>query len=44
MDRFIAEVIEDYVRQRRIDPATGADSPKRLAAEEMVEIVHAYLV
>jgi DNA-binding FrmR family transcriptional regulator len=43
LDGFIAEVIEDHIREHMIDPASGADAPRRLAAEELVEIVHAYL-
>jgi DNA-binding FrmR family transcriptional regulator len=43
MDGFIAEVIEDHIREHMIDPATAQDDPRRLAAEELVEIVHAYL-
>lgn len=43
MDGFIAEVIEDHIREHMIDPAAGADDSRRLAAEELVGIVHAYL-
>jgi len=43
LDGFIAEVIEDHVREHMIDPAAGQDDPRRLAAEELVDIVHAYL-
>jgi DNA-binding FrmR family transcriptional regulator len=43
MDGFIAEVIEDHIREHMIDPASGEDDPRRQAAEELVEIVHAYL-
>lgn len=43
LDGFIAEVIEDHIREHLIDPASAADSPQRAAAEELVEIVHAYL-
>ncbi len=43
MDGFIAEVIEDHIREHMIDPAAAADDSRRLAAEELVEIVHAYL-
>jgi DNA-binding FrmR family transcriptional regulator len=43
MDGFIAEVIEDHIREHMIDPATDQDDPRRLAAEELVVIVHAYL-
>jgi DNA-binding FrmR family transcriptional regulator len=43
MDGFIAEVIEDHVREHMIDPAAPRDDPRTVAAEELVEIVHAYL-
>ena len=43
LDGFIAEVIEDHVREHMIDPAAPRDDPRTLAAEELVEIVHAYL-
>jgi DNA-binding FrmR family transcriptional regulator len=43
LDGFIAEVIEDHVREHMIDPSAPKDDPRTLAAEELVEIVHAYL-
>ena len=43
LDGFIAEVIEDHVREHMIDPEAAADDPRRQAAEELVKIVHAYL-
>lgn len=43
LDGFIAEVIEDHIREHMIDPATSRDDPRTVAAEELVEIVHAYL-
>ncbi|HEV2365841.1 MAG TPA: metal/formaldehyde-sensitive transcriptional repressor [Caulobacteraceae bacterium] len=43
LDGFIAEVIEDHIREHLLDPAAAADDPHRRAAEELVEIVHAYL-
>jgi DNA-binding FrmR family transcriptional regulator len=43
MDGFIAEVIEDHIREHLLDPAALPDDPRRQAAEELVEIVHAYL-
>ncbi len=43
MDGFIAEVIEDHIREHMIDPAAEQDDPRRRAAEELVGIVHAYL-
>jgi len=43
MDGFIAEVIEDHIREHMVDPAAAADDPRVQAAEELVAIVHAYL-
>ena len=43
MDGFIAEVIEDHIREHMVDPTAGQDDPRVQAAEELVAIVHAYL-
>ena len=43
MDGFIAEVIEDHIREHMIDGTAPRDDPRVQAAEELVEIVHAYL-
>jgi DNA-binding FrmR family transcriptional regulator len=43
LDGFIAEVIEDHIREHMVDPAAGRDDPRVAAAEELVEIVHQYL-
>lgn len=43
LDGFIAEVIEDHIREHLIDPASPSDSPQRTAADDLIEIVHAYL-
>jgi DNA-binding FrmR family transcriptional regulator len=43
LDGFIGEVIEDHVREHMIDPSAPRDDPRTQAAEELVEIVHAYL-
>jgi len=43
MDGFIAEVIEDHIREHMVDPAAPRNDPRVLAAEELVSIVHAYL-
>jgi DNA-binding FrmR family transcriptional regulator len=43
LDGFIAEVIEDHIREHMIDPAAPRDDLRVQAAEELVEIVHAYL-
>ena len=43
LDGFIAEVIEDHIREHMIDPGLPRDDERVVAAEELVEIVHAYL-
>ena len=43
LDGFIAEVIEDHIREHMLDPAASRDDPRVRAAEELVSIVHAYL-
>jgi len=42
LDGFIAEVIEDHIREHMIDARGGRDDT-RAAAEELVDIVHQYL-
>jgi DNA-binding FrmR family transcriptional regulator len=43
LDGFIAEVIEDHIREHMVDPDVRRDAPQYLAAEELIEIVHQYL-
>lgn len=43
LDGFIAEVIEDHIRDHLVDPALPKDDPRTIAAEELVDIVHSYL-
>jgi len=43
LDGFIAEVIEDHIREHMVDPKADRDSPQTLAAEELIEVVHQYL-
>ena len=42
LDGFIAEVIEDHIREHMIDARAGRDDT-RAAAEQLVDIVHQYL-
>ena len=42
LDGFIAEVIEDHIREHMID-AQAPTGPGASAAEELIDIVHAYL-
>ena len=43
LDGFIAEVIEDHIREHMVDPHAGREDPQVLAAEKLIEIVHQYL-
>lgn len=43
LDGFIAEVIEDHIREHMVDPKADRDDPRVAAAEELVDIVHQYL-
>jgi DNA-binding FrmR family transcriptional regulator len=43
LDGFIAEVIEDHIREHMMAPRAPRDDPRVIAAEELVDIVHAYL-
>jgi FrmR/RcnR family transcriptional regulator, repressor of frmRAB operon len=43
LDGFIAEVIEDHIREHMVDPQAGREAPRVLAAEELIDIVHQYL-
>jgi DNA-binding FrmR family transcriptional regulator len=43
LDGFIAEVIEDHIREHMVDPRAGRDDPRAAAADELVDIVHRYL-
>ena len=43
LDGFIAEVIEDHIREHLVDPSLPKDDPRAQAADELIEIVHSYL-
>lgn len=43
LDGFIAEVIEDHIREHMVDPRAPRDDPRVAAAEELVDIVHKYI-
>jgi len=42
LDGFIAEVVEDHIREHVIDPERR-DGPQGQAAEELIDIMHSYL-
>lgn len=43
LEGFIAEILEDHIREHLVDPAAPPESPTRIAAEELIDIVHSYL-
>jgi DNA-binding FrmR family transcriptional regulator len=43
LEGFIAEVIEDHVREHMIDPSAPASDPRAQAAEDLVGILRTYL-
>ncbi|MDE1918507.1 MAG: metal/formaldehyde-sensitive transcriptional repressor [Sphingomonadales bacterium] len=43
LEGFIAEVIEDHIREHMIEPDLPVSDPKVQAAEELVAIVRSYL-
>ncbi len=43
LEGFIAEVLEDHIREHLVDPNLPKSDPRAQAAEELVEIVHSYL-
>ena len=42
LDGFIAEIIEDHIREHLVDPERPGTARGK-AAEELIEIVHSYL-
>jgi DNA-binding FrmR family transcriptional regulator len=43
LEGFIAEVIEDHIREHMVDPELPMSDPKAQAAEELVAIIKSYL-
>jgi len=43
LDGFIAEVIEDHIREHMVDNRPSGSATQMEAAEELIEIVHQYL-
>ena len=40
---LMAEVIEDYVQMRVVDPLREPDEERAVAARELIDVVHCYL-
>src|SRR5260370_7905102 len=40
LDGFIAEVIEDHLREHMVDPSPRREPPHALPAEELIKILH----
>lgn len=43
LNGFIVKVIEKHIRDAVVDPAATKQDPRSLAAEELVEVIQAYL-
>lgn len=43
LDGFVAEVIEDHIRDNLMDPDAPRSDPRTLAGEELIKIVRAYV-
>jgi DNA-binding FrmR family transcriptional regulator len=43
LDGFIAELIEDHIREHMVDPDASPQSAEAVAAEQLIEVVHQYL-
>jgi DNA-binding FrmR family transcriptional regulator len=43
LDGFIVKVLEKLIRDHVVDPSAPRDDPRAQAAEELVEVIRAYL-
>ncbi len=43
MNSLMAEIIEDHIRMHVVDPAREQDSDRAKGAEELIDVVRAYL-
>jgi DNA-binding FrmR family transcriptional regulator len=43
MNSLMAEIIEDHIRMHVVDPASERNSAKAKGAEELIDVVQAYL-
>ena len=43
INSLMAEILEDHIRYHVVAPTSAADSPERVAAEQLVDVVRSYL-
>ena len=43
LNSFIAEVIEDHIREHMVDLAAPSSDPRVQAAQELIGVIHSYL-
>ncbi len=43
LNGFIVKVIEKHIREQVVDPAASKSDPRAQAAEDLVEVIQAYL-
>ena len=43
LNGFIVKVIEKHIREQVVDPGASKQDPRAVAAEELVEVIQAYL-
>jgi len=43
LNGFIVKVIEKHIREQLVDPAASKQDPRTQAAEDLVEVIQAYL-
>jgi DNA-binding FrmR family transcriptional regulator len=44
LEGFIGEVIEDHIREHLVDPHAPKGDPRVQAAEELIDVVRAYVI
>ena len=44
LNGFMAEIVEDHIRFHVSDPANDPDRERAKASEELIEVVHSYLI
>jgi FrmR/RcnR family transcriptional regulator, repressor of frmRAB operon len=43
MNALLAEIIEGHMREHIVDPGKRPDTPRRRAAQELIDVVRAYV-